>query len=185
MPFIPRLKARLLLLIARRPDADPAKTERAVLYAVYGSDIIARLARIHGHAERDGPDGTLVVALRGRTPGYVRCAFEANGATLICEARAGVYPPPRTTPPRAIAEATAAALKKAGYWPDQAGGRFLFRYEIDPEPDTDVWGGASVTILNPLIEVFGARATSNIEIIAPLAPKRDETAIRQTLGEGA
>ncbi|HLA21358.1 MAG TPA: hypothetical protein VJZ74_07850 [Pseudolabrys sp.] len=77
-----------------------------------------------------------------------------------------------------VSAATAAGLKKAGYWPD-ASGRALFAYEITP--DSGVRGGASVAILTPLIDVFGARAGSQIEIIAPLAPERDEAAIRREL----
>jgi hypothetical protein len=58
----------------------------------------------------------------------------------------------------------------------------VFNYEIGENPDSSVWGGVCAVVLNPLIEVFGARARSKIEIAAPLAPKRDEAAIRRDLG---
>jgi hypothetical protein len=74
-----------------------------------------------------------------------------------------------------------AALKEAGYWRDEATGRFLFPFEIGREPDRGVWGGAAVTILKPLIDVFGARPGSKIEVLAPLAPERDEAANRREL----
>jgi hypothetical protein len=151
---------------------------RPVLYAVYGSDIMVRLMRIHAHPERDGPDGWLVVALRGRKPAYVQCRFADHGALLLCEAVAGAYPPAPGTVPQAPSAETEEGLRKSGYWRD-TGGHALFQYELTA--DSGVWGGASVVILNPLIDVFGARATSRIDIIAPLAPERDEMAIQREL----
>jgi hypothetical protein len=74
-----------------------------------------------------------------------------------------------------------AALKEAGFWREETGGRFLFDYDIGPEPDNGVWGGAAAVILTPLIDVFGANARSTIDIVAPLAPERDEAAIRQAM----
>jgi hypothetical protein len=44
-----------------------------------------------------------------------------------------------------------------------------------------VWGGAAVSILTPLIDIFGARATSRIDVIAPLVPDRDEAAIQREM----
>ena len=72
------------------------------------------------------------------------------------------------------------ALVKNGFDRD-ASGRLLRDYEIGAEPDRDVWGGAAISILDPLIAVFGARAGSNIEILAPLAPERDIAAMRQMM----
>ena len=149
---------------------------RPVLYAVYGSDIMVRLMRIHAHPERDGPDGWLVVALRGRRPAYVRCHF-ADNDTLICEAVVGPYPPKSGKTP-IVPSAVEEGLKKSGYRRDSSG-RALFKYEITA--DSGVWGGASVVVLNPLIDVFGARATSKIDIVAPVAPERDEIAIQREL----
>jgi hypothetical protein len=172
MAFLARVKAQALCLLASRlPHADAASIERAVLYAVYGSDIAQRLARIHAHRERDGPDGTLVVALHGRTRAQVRCAFAQLGDVLLCEAVAD----PRTMvgPSASAAER---ALHTAGYRQD-ASGRWLFPYEITP--DSTVWGGAAAVILGVLIDAFGARAGSRIEIAAPLAPERDAAAIRR------
>ncbi len=170
----PRVQALVLVLISILRTGH-LNVDRPVLYAIYCYDIIVRLHRIHDHPERDGPKGGLVVALYGRTPGYVTCRFADEGATLLCEAFAGAYPPkPGLAPP--VSAATEEGLKKAGYWRD-ASGRALFRYEL--EPDGDDWGGAAVTILNPLIDVFGAWAGSKIDIIAPLAPERDQAAIRR------
>lgn len=177
-PINPRFGASLLWLIQsfqfRRGDI-----HRPVLCAVYGSDIAVRLMRIYAHTGRDGPDGWLVVALRGRRAAYVHCHF-ADSDTLVCEAVAGDYP---SIPEKAVAlsAATEEGLRNAGYWRD-AGGRALFAYEITF--DSGMWGGASVVILNPLIAVFGARAWSRIDIIAPLAPDRDEAAIRRELRRG-
>ena len=177
MAFSLRFKAWLLLRTTSF-KAGPSGADRPVLYAVYGSDIMERLMRIHKHPERDGTDGTLDVALFGPRSAYIQCRFVDKGATLLCEAVAEAYPPkpgaagPKTSP------ATAEELKKAGYWPD-VHGRALFAYEITS--DSGVWGGASVVILTPLIDVFDARAVSKIEIIAPLAPERDEAAILREL----
>src|SRR5262249_48938239 len=179
MDFTPRLKAMISALVTSS-ELGGADVNRPVLYSVYGTDIIVRLARIHAHHDRDSANGVLVVALRGRRPAFVRCVFAENGAKLVCEAVPGRYPPkPGHSLP--IPAETAAGLKEAGYWPDPISRRALFRYEIGANPDRDVWGGVSVTILNPLIAVFGARARSKIDIIAPLAPKRDEIAIEQEL----
>jgi len=169
MAFGPRLQARILSFVASL-RARGADVDRPVLYAVYGNDIMARLARIHAHPERDGPHGMLVVALRGRTPAYVRCAFADNGETLLCDACAGAYPQEPNVPRRPVSAAMEEALKNAGYWLDQASGRFIFNYEIGPNPDSDVWGGVSVAVLKPLIDVFGAHARSRIDITAPLVP---------------
>jgi hypothetical protein len=175
MAFGPRVKALILsLLFSVRAGATEA--DRPVIYSVYGSDIMVRLARMHAHPERDGPNGTLVVALHGRTPGYVACRFANNGATLLCEARNGRYPPKPGAP--AMTNIIEEGLKKAGYYRD-AQGRALFSYEFTLE--SGVVGGAAIVILVPLIDVFGARAGSRIEIIAPLAPERDEVAIQQML----
>lgn len=149
-----------------------------MLYAVYGDDIIVRLKRIYTHLERDGPDGSLVVALFGRNEAYVRCAFAENGKFLVCEARPGRAGQADARPLQ-VSATIEAALQECGYWRDETSGRFLFRYEIDDDPGDCVWGGVSVALLNPLIDVFGAHVGSKIEIIAPLAPKRDGAAIRR------
>jgi len=175
MSVNPRFGASLLWLMnslwGRAGDI-----HRPVLYAVYGSDVVVRLMRIHAHPQRDGPHGWLVVALHGRRPAYVRCHF-ADNDTLMCEAVIGSYP---TKPDQAPMMSTALeeGLRKSGYWRD-ANGRAVFKYEITP--DSGGWGGASVVILNPLIGVFGARATSKIDILAPLAPERDEAAIQREM----
>jgi hypothetical protein len=137
---------------------------------------VVRLKRIHAHPERDGSNGWLVVALKGRRPAYVRCRF-ADHKNLLCEAVVGRYPSESERPPVLPAEIEE-GLKGAGYWRDDSG-RALFKYEITS--DSAVWGGASATILNPLISVFGARSSSKIEIVAPLAPERDEAAIQREL----
>jgi hypothetical protein len=168
MAFTLRLGARILaFLAARKPGAQDV--DRAVLYTVYGNDILVRLRRIHAHPERDGANGALVVTLHGRNRAQVSCSFSDRGNTLLCEVLPGAP---------ASAE-IAAALKEAGYWRDESSGRFLFRYEITK--DSAVWGGASAVILSPLIDVFGARAGSKIEIVAPLALDRDEAAIRREM----
>lgn len=174
MAFGPRAKAIVLLLLSSlRAGAD--ERDRPILYLVYGTDILVRLQRIHAHPERDGPEGTLVAALRGRTPAYVQCRFAENGGELRCELVAADYPSRAPGRPRTQIDEK---LRRLGYLPD-AGGRLSFRYEITE--DSGAWGGASVTILRPLIDAFGARATSRIEVIAPLAPERDEAAIQREL----
>ncbi len=178
MAFGLRLKAMLLsLLTFTGAEAGASDVDRPVLYSVYGSDILVRLQRIHGHPDRDGPNGTLTVTLAGRTPAYVECRFADMGATLVCEAVAGAYPAPPGAA-RAISAASERSLKDAGYRRD-ATGRARFAYAITP--DSGVWGGAAVVILSPLIDAFGARARSKIDIIAPLAPERDEAAIQREL----
>lgn len=171
MAFGPRLKAWILSRVAAfqtgRTDVD-----RPVLYAVYGDDLVVRLARIYRHPERDGPHGTLTVALYGRRPACIQCRFVDDGAALECEAIAGRYPLKLDAPP--VMPAVDEGLRAVGYWRDDSG-RALFRYHVTP--DSAVWGGAAATILIPLIDVFGARATSKIEIVAPLAPERDEAAM--------
>ena len=133
MALAPRLKARVLAFLTSRrlPNADATGIHRAVLYTVYGGDI--------AHPERDGPRGTLVVALRGRKPAFVRCAFADNGGTLLCEAVPGAYPPNPDTPPPAIPTAMEEGM------------------------------------------IFGASPESKIDTIAPLAPERDEAAIRRMM----
>jgi hypothetical protein len=180
MAIGPRAKARILAL-ATALATRKWSVGRLVLYGVYGTDIFVRLMRIQAHPERDGPIGALVVALYGRTPAYVRCTFADQGETLRCEACAGAYAQDSRTPPRPISAATEAALEKAGYRCDHASGRFIFNYQIGNNPTGGNWGGAAVTVLSPLIDAFGARAGSKIDIIAPLAPERDEEAIRQVL----
>lgn len=168
----PRLKALLLRsMFAFRPGGDDL--DRPILYGVYGSDIMERLIRIHGHPGRDGPEGTLTTILYGRRPAYIQCRFAENGGKLICEAHVGTFRQPQGKAPVVDIE-TEAGLKQAGYWRD-ANGRALFSYEITC--DSGIWGGASVVILPPLIAVFGARLWSKIDIVAPLAPERDEAAI--------
>ena len=125
-----------------------------------------------------GPSGVLVVALHGRTPAYVRCVFADNGGTLLCEAVPGTYLPKPGAPPPSIPTATEAALNVAGYRRDPTG-HAVFAYEISL--DSGVWGGAAVVILTPLIDGFGARPGSKIDIVAPLAPERDEAAIQREL----
>ena len=177
MPVNPRFGATLLWLM-QASRAPGVNMHRAVLMSVYGSDIAVRLKRIHAHAERDGPKGWLVAALRGRRPAYVRCRF-ADADNLRCEAFEGGFQPnvdQARSPPPGLSE----ALKALGYWPD-AVGRALFDYQITA--DSAVWGGASVVILDPLIGIFGARVPSKIDIIAPLAPDRDEAAIERHLRE--
>ncbi len=176
MAFGPRLQALLLLLVVSF-KAGASGVDRPILYAIYGSDILVRLQRIHGHPDRDGPNGTLTVTLAGRRPAYVECQFVDNGATLMCEAVAGAYPARPGAAP-AVSAATESGLRDAGYRRD-ATGHARFAYAITP--DSGVWGGAAVTILAPLIDVFGARAGSKIDIIAPLAPERDEAAIQREL----
>ncbi|MBI4365479.1 MAG: hypothetical protein HY543_01530 [Deltaproteobacteria bacterium] len=177
MAFGLRCKAWLLSVVTSLQAGD-ANVDHPVLYSVYGTDIVVRLMRIHAHPERDGPNGTLVVALHGGRPAYVQCRFADNGAKLLSEAIVGDYPPKPGQAAPAVPAATEEGLKKAGYWRD-AGGRALFPYEITR--DSGIWGGASVVILTPLIDVFGARAGSDIDIIAPLAPERDEEAIQREL----
>ena len=177
MSFALRLKTMILALTFSFP-AGASDIDRPVIYSVYGSDIMVRLARMHAHPDRDGPSGILIVALYGRTPGYVVCRFSDKGATLLCEAIAGRYPPKPGTATPAMSSAIEEGLKKAGYYRD-ADGRALFPYKITL--DSGVLGGAAVVILTPLIDVFGARARSRIDIIAPLAPERDEAAIEREL----
>ena len=179
MAFGLRFKAWLLLrMTSFKGGATDVGVDRPVLYAVYGSDIMERLMRIHKHPGRDGSDGTLVVALFGCRPACIQCRFVDEGAKLLCEAVVGAYPAKPETVASAVSATTIEGLKKVGYWPD-ASGRALFAYEITS--DSGIWGGASVVILTPLIDVFSARAVSKIEIIAPLAPERDEAAILQEL----
>ena len=180
MALAPRLKARVLAFLTSRrlPNADATGIHRAVLYTVYGGDIAARLARIYAHPERDGPNGSLVVALRGRKPAFVRCTFADNGSTLLCEAVPGEYPPKPNAPSPAISTAMEERLRKAGYWRDESGRAVS---ALDIRADSSDWGGAAVTILAPLIDVFGADPGSKIDIVAPLAPERDEAAIRRMM----
>lgn len=174
MAFGLRFKTTLLyLLVSLRGGA--SGIDRPVLYSVYGNDVQVRLRRIHDHPRRDEPDGTLTVALSGRTPAYVQCRFADGGTRLVCEIVPGAYPPKRGRRAPAISDDMAEELQQAGYHRDGSG-RALFSYEITP--DSGVWGGAAVVILNPLIDVFGAWALSKIDIVAPLAPERDEAAIR-------
>jgi hypothetical protein len=175
MAFVLRIKTWLLSVVMSLLSGG-ANLDRPVLYSVYGTDIIVRLQKIHRHPDRDGPDGTLIVALHGRRPAYIECRFIDQGAQLRCEAFAVGYPPRPGLAAPPVPAATQVALKEAGYWRDAAG-RAVFNYEI--MPDSGIWGGASVVILNPLIDVFGARPGSDIDIIAPLAPERDEAAIEQ------
>jgi hypothetical protein len=180
MDFSPRLMALLFwLMFAFRPGANDLN--RPILYSVYGSDIMERLIRIHRHPERDGPDGTLTAILYGSRPAYIQCRFAEDGGRLICEAHVGTFPRPPGLAPTADAEAEA-GLKEAGYWRD-ANGRAVFSYEITS--DSGIWGGASVVILNPLIAVFGARLWSKIDVVAPLAPERDEAAILRESRRGS
>src|SRR4051812_35450325 len=74
MSVNPRVGAWLLWLMNSWAGRG-ADSHRPVLYAVYGSDITVRLMRIHAHLGRDGPNGWLVVALRGRRAAYVHCRF--------------------------------------------------------------------------------------------------------------
>jgi hypothetical protein len=175
MPFGPRIKAGILLALASLRGGRPALA-RPVIYLVYGSDIQIRLSRIHAHPERDGPSGALAVRLHSRRPAEVRCAFEQDGAVLACEVIDSLK---GNGPASHLSESSAiqTALKKSGYYPDAVNGRYVLRYEVGTSPDASTWSGASVAILDPLIAVFGAQALSNIEIVAPLAPKRDEDAI--------
>lgn len=166
MTLSTRLAARFLAFVtARRAGAHDVS--RPVLYAVYGSDIAVRLKRIHAHPERDGVKGTLVVALHGRKSAQVSCSFRDGGQMLICE----------VIPGAPVSAETESALQSVGYWRDEASGRFVFAYEVTR--DSCIWGGAAAVILEPLIDVFGARPESKIDIVAPLAPNRDEAAIRQ------
>ena len=118
------------------------------------------------------------MALRGRKPAFVRCAFADNGGTLLCEAVPGAYPPNPDTPPPAIPTAMEEGMRKAGYWRNESGRAVS---ALDISGDSSDWGGASVTILTPLIDVFGASPESKIDTIAPLAPERDEAAIRRMM----
>jgi len=153
-----------------------ADMHRPIIMSVYGSDIAVRLKRIYRHAERHGPNGWLVVALHGRRPAFVRCQF-APPDKLMCKVSSGSYPSAGGEADRPSPVLTE-ALKGVGYWPD-AHGQPVFEYEITP--DSGVWGGAANVILSSLIEAFHARATSKIDIIAPLAQERDEAAIRREM----
>jgi len=176
MAFLPRLLARLLKFkYASGWQGDGL--DRLVVQTVYGNDIAERLKRIHAHAERDSPSGTLIVTLYGRKPAHVRCEFTDGGKMLICDVRIGSDI--RTIQGMPIPAEAEVPLRELGYRRDPADGRLLFPYEITT--DSALWGGASVVILDPLIKVFGARAGSKIEIVAPLAPFRDEDAIRREM----
>lgn len=174
MALGPRSQARLLASVTRLRSGG-GDVDRPVLYAIYGTDIIVRLKRIHAHPERDGPNGWLVVALHGRSPAYVHCRF-ADSESLLCETIVGRHP--ESEQPSTVSADIEEGLKRSGYWRGSSG-RALFKYEITP--DSSVWGGASAVILDPLISVFAARAGSRIEIIAPLASERDEAAIQREL----
>jgi hypothetical protein len=177
MAFGLRIKTALLyFLVSLRGDA--SGIDRPLLYSVYGNDIQVRLRRIHGHPKRDEPDGTLIAALYGRAPGYVQCRFVDGGKRLACEIISGLYPPTQGQMAPVLSAGMADRLQQAGYRSDDSGRR-VFSYEITP--DSGVWGGASLVILDPLIGVFGARALSRIDIIAPLAPERDEAAIQHQM----
>ena len=176
MAFLPRLMARILKFKFASGWRGEG-LDRVVVQSVYGNDVALRLKRIHAHPDRDSPGGTLVVALYGHTPAHVRCCFADNGRLLICEVRAGRNT--RESDVQPIATETELALQGVGYYRDPSNARLLFSYEITN--DSAIWGGASVVILDPLTNVFGARAGSKIEIIAPLAPFRDEAAIRREM----
>jgi hypothetical protein len=181
----PQVLAAVLLLVAPAPPG--AEVDRPILYAVYAEDIMARLMRIHADSARDGADGFLVVALRGGAPAYVRCRFADAGTAVHCETAPGTYPPRPDAPPP-MSAATAAALEQVGYVREPANGRFVFAYEIETSPASGDWGGIAVAILDTLIDGFGARALSRIEIVAPLAPRRDQVAIdelRRSFAAGA
>lgn len=150
--------------------------ERGLMLVAYGADIAVRLARIHSHPERDGPRGTLVVALRGSNPVFVRCAFVEHGSALRCEVVHGDYPL-EADESLAVAEAEE-ALKRLGYWRDENGCALAI---FEMSGDSGDWGGAAVGILNPLISVFGAGPDSEIDIIAPLESEPDEDAMKLML----
>ena len=177
MAFGLRFKIALLyILVSLRHGT--SGIDRPLLYSVYGNDIQVRLRRIHNHPQRDEPDGSLTVALYGRTPAYVQCRFVEGGKRLACEIILGLYPPKQGRAAPVLSAAMVEKLQQAGYRRDDSGRR-VFTYEITP--DSGAWGGASVVILDPLIGVFGARALSRIEITAPLAPERDEAAIQRQM----
>ena len=177
MAFGLRFKTTLLyLFVCLRHGA--SGIDRPLLYSVYGNDIQVRLRRIHDHPRRDTPDGSLIVALYGRRPASVQCRFVDGGKRLACEIVPGLYPPKQGRAAPILSAAMVEKLQQAGYRRDDSGRR-VFSYEITP--DSGAWGGAAVVILDPLIGVFGARALSRIEIIAPLARERDEAAIQRQM----
>ena len=72
MALIPsaRMQVRILTLLstARGRNAETPEVQRAILYAVYGTDLQVRLPAIHRHRRRDGPEGILTVTVHTRTP---------------------------------------------------------------------------------------------------------------------
>ena len=180
----PRVQAEQLAKLSQAfaPEGtDPIEVERPALYAVYASDVAVRLQSVWTGREVDPASCYIVIAVTDKKAGYITCRL-SGARELEMEASAGAYPPTSGQPVPYISAKMARALEEHSFYKDQHG-RFLCRLDIWEDPNPDVWGAASVGIVDCLIDVFGARASSHIEIVAPLAPHRDEAAIRQFRGE--
>jgi hypothetical protein len=129
-------------------------------------EIVRRLAVIQ--ATNRKRDRFLILAMVHHPARYVQCLFDEAGTAMLCEASSGYYTEGNgksrlfRASPEAVAE-----LAWLGFSTDDSQGNFQRKVAAKSPEDLEA---VANLLLTAIYRAYGARPSSAMQIIAPLAP---------------
>ena len=158
----------VVLMRSLMATATESPSEPEAFLSRFRCDVLERLAYIHTHGDRAGPDRFIVVALEGYPEAYVQCIFQDNDAKVLCEASSGFFAQlPGQSRRFHVKPRGVLILEKLGFSIDDSGGNYQRMVELGSPPDLVA---IADLMLTTLYEVYGAQHATALEIKAPLAP---------------
>jgi hypothetical protein len=135
----------------------------------YRCPVVDRLEQIYNKGDPTSSRGRfLAITVPYAMQAYVQCIFHDNNAKLYCEAASGFYydgpGKPRTFHHPA---SVVAALGHLGFSTDDSAGNFNIDLDVADPPNFNVLADF---MLRALHDAYGARADTQLQFNAPLAP---------------
>jgi hypothetical protein len=148
--------------------ATNSPVELEAFLSKFRCDVLERLAYIHTHGDRAGPDRFIIVAVERYPEAYVQCIFLDDDTKMLCEASSGFFAQlPGERRKFRIKPKGVLILEELGFSIDESEGNYQRMVELGRPPDLLT---ISDLILTTLYRVYGAEHAEALEFKAPLAP---------------
>jgi hypothetical protein len=160
--------ATIVLMPCFGAAATDAPVDLEAFRSKFRCDVLERLAYIHMHGDRAGPDRFIVVAVEGYPQAYVQCIFIDGDTKMLCEASSGYFAQlPGKQRRFRIKPRGVHILEELGFSIDDSDGNYQRMVELGRPADLLA---IADLILTTLYRVYGAEHATALEFKAPLAP---------------
>ena len=161
----------LLLVIASSCWAGGQKSPLNEFVETYRCRVVQHLRAIHEHGTRSYSHNRYLILEMTHSPQrFVQCIFYEYDSKLLCEASSGRYKlPPGQQYAIELSREGTAALARLGYAPPFQVANYSQEVAFGDPPDLEA---AARLMLQTLYEVYGARLSSSMALIAPLLGAR-------------